>query len=168
MPSNLCSVVECTRLKFAKGLCQTHYMRQRYGKPENFRRPIIERNSAGEGSIHNSGYLQIRGIQRHRELAEKALGRPLPAKAIVHHFGINSLDNDNLVICPDQAYHMLIHKRTRALEACGHADYIKCGYCNKWEDPKDSTSNMRITPTWAYHRECYNQKARGVQYDRRS
>ena len=46
----------------------------------------------------------------HRLRAEKALGKPLPAKAIVHH---HRGTMPTLVICPDQAYHLLIHARMR-------------------------------------------------------
>lgn len=44
-----------------------------------------------------------------------ALGKSLPTKAVVHHMNEDKLDNrpENLVICPDQAYHMLLHKLLR-------------------------------------------------------
>lgn len=46
----------------------------------------------------------------YRVRAEKALGRRLKSHEVVHHH----LD-DSLVVCPNQAYHMLIEKRTRHL-----------------------------------------------------
>lgn len=57
----------------------------------------------------------------HVAVAERALGRPLPEGAVVHHVDENRHNNrnDNLVICPDHAYHHELHYRLRVLRAGG-------------------------------------------------
>lgn len=50
----------------------------------------------------------------HRLRAERALGKPLPGKVVVHHADGSKHPNAQLVICQDQAYHMLLHARMRA------------------------------------------------------
>lgn len=55
----------------------------------------------------------------HIYLAEKALGKPLPEDAVVHHMNNKPKDNHtpfNLIICPNQSYHMLLHKRMKEYE----------------------------------------------------
>ncbi len=69
----------------------------------------------------------------HRILAENALGRSLPIKAVVHHVNGGKLPGP-IVICEDQAYHMLLHLRTRALEATGDAYKRRCSLCKQWDD----------------------------------
>ena len=78
---------------------------------------------------------ELRG--EHVLVAEKALGKPLPLGAIVHHVDGDGANNahSNLVVCPDQGYHQLLHLRQRALAACGHADWVKCQFCKGWDDP---------------------------------
>jgi hypothetical protein len=58
----------------------------------------------------------------HRVLAEQALGRPLPRDAVVHHVDGNKLNNEpsNLVLCPDEAYHRLLHIRQAVIDAGGN------------------------------------------------
>jgi HNH endonuclease len=57
----------------------------------------------------------------HTHVAEQALGKPLPEGAQVHHINHKKTDNRpcNLVICPDAAYHALLHKREKALISMG-------------------------------------------------
>jgi len=75
-------------------------------------------NAKGEGTINATGYVVIAGKDEHISKAEKALGRPLPKGTIVHHMNRKPWDNDtpfNLVICPDQDYHLLLHRRMKEL-----------------------------------------------------
>ncbi len=64
----------------------------------------------------------------HIAIAEKALGKPLPVGAIVHHHDQAKTHNvnDNLVICQDRGYHAHIHKRMRIMA--------------QWFDPDTHTS----------------------------
>jgi hypothetical protein len=83
------------------------------------------------------GYKSGRETYKHIEIAERAFGRRLPAGVVVHHFdndtGNNS--NGNLVICPSQAYHFLLHRRQRAVEAGFPAHYLRCHACKSYGDP---------------------------------
>lgn len=76
-------------------------------------------------------------IYEHILVAEKALGKILPLKAKVHHINEVADDNRNrnLVICENQAYHMLLHSRMRALAATGDVHALKCCYCKTWMLP---------------------------------
>ena len=78
-------------------------------------------------------------VQTHVLVAEKALGKHLPPKAIIHHVDENPSNNvnSNLVICQDQAYHKLLHVRLRTLRAGGDPNISKvckdCKQCKPFE-----------------------------------
>jgi uncharacterized protein (DUF1330 family) len=104
---------------------------------------------------NHSGY-----VKKHVLVAEKALGKYLAGSAEVHHINGNNGDNRNvnLIICEGRSYHMLLHHRRRAFDACGHAHWKKCLYCKEYDDP----INLRGRPTKNkyYHRDCYNENQR--------
>jgi hypothetical protein len=86
--------------------------------------------------IDKAGYISFNRVYQHREVAEKALGRKLTGSEEVHHidFDTSNNKNENLVICPNHEYHMLLHIRTLALNATGNADHRKCRFCKKFDD----------------------------------
>lgn len=76
-------------------------------------------------------------VWEHILKAVQALGKLLPPKAVVHHVDGDRLNNrnSNLVVCENQAYHMLIHQRMRALAACGNASWLLCTHCKEYDAP---------------------------------
>lgn len=73
-------------------------------------------------------------VLEHIIVAERALGRALPASAVVHHINDVGSENDadNLVICESQGYHLLIHARRRVYRAGGDPNRDKiCGTCKR-------------------------------------
>lgn len=138
----------------------TKYMRGHNG--HDFKGP---NSPVWKGGIvkHSSGYLMVKMlghpranqegyIWQHTLVAEKILGKFLPPKAVVHH--VNGIKDDNrlanLVICENEPYHQMLHRRKRALEACGHADWRKCHHCKKW----DFLDNLRNNKCRHFHPKC--------------
>ncbi len=78
------------------------------------------------------GYKEQGHRRLHVQVAEQALGHPLPPSAEVHHFNENKHDNrpSNLVICQDHAYHCLLHVRARVKRAGGDPNLQRmCSVC---------------------------------------
>lgn len=91
-------------------------------------------------------------VMEHILLAESALGKPLPVGAIVHHTDERKgqVDPRGLVICPNESYHQLLHQRSRALSACGNADWRKCNLCHQYDDPR----NLQLWGSHGAHSSC--------------
>lgn len=103
-------------------------------------------------------------VMEHILILEKAFGKPLPTGAMCHHVdGKRSNNtNTNLVLCQDDSYHKLLHMRTKALKACGHASWRKCMFCSQWDETSKLFINSQGRP---YHVPCEraNQKKRRRQ-----
>jgi hypothetical protein len=70
----------------------------------------------------------------HIVIAERAIGRDLPAAAEVHHVDGDTRNNanTNLVICEDGAYHKLLHARARVVRAGGNPNTERiCDRCRQ-------------------------------------
>lgn len=132
-----CGGIVKSRRRFILG----HNSRTRAGKNYAVRKATSHPRAGISGCVHE-----------HILIAERALGKFLPPKAVVHHTDekkghINPL---GLVICPDDAYHKLLHRRSRALVKCGHADWRKCKFCKQYDSP----DNLRINASHVVHPEC--------------
>lgn len=138
-------------------------------------------NWAGGRSMHAEGYPMVKApghprakaegsyVFEHILIVERALGHYIPEGAVVHHVDENRANNarGNHVLCEDDAYHVLLHQRTRALDACGHADWRKCRFCKVWEPPTALKlyTNPRSHRTQAFHHDCEvtNQRERRLR-----
>ncbi len=111
-----------------------------------------------------------RPVMVHRDIAEKAYGKKLPLGAIVHHADADPYNNENtnLVICPNEAYHNLLHLRLKAFAASGNPSWLKCYVCKEYDAP-ENVNNLRAygkaTATY-YHVLCvrkYQQRRRAIK-----
>jgi len=107
-----------------------------------------------------NGYNQrkIKGsfVKEHRLIVERILGYKLPNSAPIHHVNGNRNDNrhENLVVCQDHKYHMLLHVRTEALEKSGNANYRKCQFCKTYDSIANMLRGGGIYTETYYHSLC--------------
>ena len=75
--------------------------------------------------VNSSGYLCVcvggKIIHMHREIAERALGKPLPKGSVVHHVDGNKVNNspENLIILQNKHEHMVLHAKLKVIQAGG-------------------------------------------------
>lgn len=117
----------------------------------------------GGRMVDKQGYVRLRMpdhphadpkgyVKEHLVVVCRVLGRKLPAKAEVHHVDEDKTRNvgGNLVLCPDRAYHMLLHQRARAYDACGNASWRICTFCSVYGAPR----TLRCKKKQAWHPDC--------------
>lgn len=159
-----CTVDGCSNARDTREWCRKHYTRwQRHGDPLRIKNR--ERLPSGPRSY---AHLSVNGKAQaiHILIAEKAIGRELSKGEIVHHANGNRLDNRNanLVICPDRAYHNLLHTRLRAWQECGDPNRRKCAFCGQYDDVNNLTAYRKqrrvASSTATNHRSCRNADLR--------
>ena len=100
-------------------------------------------------------------VCEHILVAEAAIGRQLQKPIEVHHVNERKADNrnSNLVVCEDNAYHCLLHRRMRAYQATGSVLGVKCSYCKQWDLPinPDVYVSDRVQSRHHYHRSCMRE-----------
>lgn len=117
----------------------------------------------GGERFHENGYRLIRRpnhpradaggyVREHHLVVEEAIGKPVPEGAVVHHIDGDVTNNEpsNLVLCEDNAYHLLLHRRQARLEATDDPDAIRCGFCGEFDGEMYVYPNDRK----GYHPEC--------------
>ena len=79
---------------------------------------------------HTNGY-----VYAHIIIVEEVLGKSLIIPHCVHHINGKKSDNShsNLIICEDDAYHKILHKRQRSIKVTGSPHYHHCWDCNTWK-----------------------------------
>lgn len=166
MKSGPCVIDGCAAIGNRRGLCNRHRMRvKNHGSPFTMlTRP------AGTGTRRPDGYLMHesggRAVLNHVLVAERALGKPLPKGAQVHHVDGDRTNDapSNLVICEDAAYHQLLHQRARAYRESGYADWRKCHICQRYDAPE----HLRFyKPSGLVrHIECWRARYRAAKESR--
>jgi hypothetical protein len=107
-----------------------------------------------------------RRTRPHVLIAERVLGKRLPSQAVVHHFNENRKDNSrsNLVVCQDQAYHLLLHARKRICDAGGNPNADKI--CSRCKTPKP-LDDFHLAPNNGDGRRCYCKPCQSDIYHER-
>lgn len=126
-------------------------------------RPV---NKASYAKIGRRGEL-LRTV--HRVRAERALGKPLPALAVVHHADGTKSPDAPLVICQDEAYHHLLHFRMRIKAAGGNPDTDRiCSRCKTVQPLQNFNKNhfRKADGLDSFCRRCISEK-NAVQRQRR-
>lgn len=104
-------------------------------------------------------------VQDYIQTVEHLLGKRLPKGAEIHHIDGDPDNNvkNNLVVCQDHYYHILLHLRSDALKACGNPSARKCQICGKWDTVDNPDFRLYERPDRAngltpIHRSCYNKR----------
>jgi len=119
--------------------------------------------------IRSDGYVLVGYAYEHVVVAEKALGKPLPLKAKVHHLDEDRANNagNNLVICEDQAYHAMLHLRMKSLRATGNPNLRQCYCCKEWRQT-ESFFRRKNGKLISICKECAKKKKNALYPNRKA
>jgi hypothetical protein len=97
--------------------------------------------------------------------AERALGKPLPPHAVVHHADGSRDENAPLVICQDRMYHALLHLRMRIKAAGGNPNTDSlCGRCKQTKPKEDFCRSQRLLDDRSsLCKDCSNEYRRNLK-----
>lgn len=105
-----------------------------------------------------------KSVLTHILIAEKALGKYLPAGAEVHHVDMARQNNANanLVICQDRHYHALLHRRAVVVKAGGDPNTQRfCRLCSRVQALSEFPTDMSIADGHrSYCRHCQSAMRR--------
>ena len=112
-------------------------------------------------SLDSNGYERLskcdrtgKRIHLHIVMAENMFDGKLPNGMEVHHLDENRGNSNhcNLMIC-ESSYHKLQHRRLRSIKAAGVSWYLKCSYCQRYDNPKNMFLRKKTNIAW--HRQCH-------------
>ena len=111
-----------------------------------------------------------RTVGGHVAVVVSVIGKRLPLGAVVHHIDGDKHHNapENLVVCQDRAYHNLLHRRERALLACGDANALCCQVCGEYGDQTDMRDYANGPQRFRIHGACLAARNRANKQRRRS
>jgi hypothetical protein len=121
-------------------------------------------NWKGGKTITRAGYRKIKKpdhpravngyVFEHIIVIEEFLGYILPLKYRIHHKDGNKLNNDicNLIVCPNESIHRIIHTNEKSLREYGDAKGRKCCICHKYDMPNNMNHNVKSRNY--IHRDC--------------
>lgn len=140
-------------------------------KAGEFRRFRLGHNRSKQSTNHYRNAVTANGWRRlHRVRAERALGKPLPDGAVVHHADGSKGDDAPLVICQDERYHHLLHVRMRIVRAGGNPNTDKiCSRCRFVKSTAEFAAN-RANPDGLtnYCRRCLSEFERARRLNRKA
>lgn len=133
----------------------------------------MERNANWKGGrrVGTDGYVYVKQpghprattngyVREHILVVEAAIGKPLRRSAEVHHVDEQRAHNapTNLVACDSAAYHRLLHRRLRAVRACGNPNALPCTICGGYAEQWDMY--VRKGGGSGFHRRCSSSAQR--------
>lgn len=133
------------------------------GQPVRF---VVGHNMKGRQTLTDYARQHVGGDRSrrvHRVRVEQVLGRVLPRSVVIHHADGTRGLTSTLVVCPNQAYHKLLHARMRVVVAGGNPNTESiCAHCRTVKPRAAFSAHPKAAlrvASWC--RACSHQRASG-------